>query len=55
MNTPDRAGVAKVKRGQLDYFDSGRVAVNRRVGCRFNQPGIPGLDLAALCLRPTVG
>jgi hypothetical protein len=51
MNIPSRTGVAQVKRGALDYFDGGSVAVSPRVGCRVNQPGVPGFDLAALCLR----
>jgi DNA-binding SARP family transcriptional activator/streptogramin lyase len=56
MNLSDQAGAAKVHRGQLDYFDGGSgAAVNARVGCRASQSGIPGLDLAALCLRSLSG
>jgi DNA-binding SARP family transcriptional activator/streptogramin lyase len=56
MNLSDEAGAAEVRRGQLDYFDGGTsAAVNPRVGCRANRPGIPGLDLAALCLRSLTG
>jgi DNA-binding SARP family transcriptional activator/streptogramin lyase len=55
MNIADHTGVADVRRGQLDYFDGESVAINPRVSCRAKQPGIPGLDLAALCLRSAAG
>jgi hypothetical protein len=44
-----------VKRGQLDYFDGKRVEVSARVGCHVKQPGVPGLGLAALCVRSVAG
>lgn len=55
MNIPNRASGMQIKRGQLDYFDGGSVEVGPRVGCRVNQPGVPGPDLAALCLRSAAG
>jgi DNA-binding SARP family transcriptional activator/streptogramin lyase len=56
MNLSDRAGVTRVHRRRLDYHDGGSVtAVSPRVACRARQPGIPGLDLAALCLRSASG
>jgi hypothetical protein len=56
VNLSDEAPAADVRRGQLDYFDGGRsAAVNPRVGRRANRPGIPGLHLAALCLRSLTG
>lgn len=55
MNIPNRARGMQIKRGQLDYFDGGSVEVGPRVGCRVNQPGVPGPDLAALCLRSAAG
>jgi hypothetical protein len=51
MNVPGDTGVAEAQHGQLDYYDGGTVAVNPRVGCRVHERHIPGLDLAALCLR----
>jgi DNA-binding SARP family transcriptional activator/streptogramin lyase len=50
-NVPDDTGVTEVHRGQLDYYGGETVAVNPRVSCRLHQHGIPGLDLAAVCLR----
>ncbi len=55
MNIPSRAGLAQVNHGQLDYFDGGSVAISPRVGCRVNLPRVPGIDLAALCLRAAAG
>lgn len=51
MNVPDDTGITEVQHGQLDYYNDGTVTVNPRVGCRVHQHGIPGLDLAALCLH----
>ncbi len=51
MNIADRAGIAEVRHGRLDYYGGRSVDVSPRVGCRVSQPGIPGLDLGALCLR----
>ncbi len=55
MNVPERAGIAEVQRGQLDYYGGRSVEVNPRVGCRVHQHDIPGLDVAALCLRSGTG
>lgn len=55
MNVPDDTGIAEVRHGQLDYYGGRSVEVNPRVGCRVHQHDIPGLDVAALCLRPGTG
>jgi peptide/nickel transport system substrate-binding protein len=41
---------ARMRRGQLDYFGGRSTIVSRRVRCRHKLPGVPGLDLAALCV-----
>jgi DNA-binding SARP family transcriptional activator/streptogramin lyase len=51
---PDRAA-ARLRRGQLDYLEGARPPVSPRVGCRASLPGVPGLDLAAVCLRSAGG
>ena len=51
----ERAAITRVRHGQLDYFTGRSTAVSGRVGCRTKLPGIPGLDLAAICIRSTAG
>ena len=53
IDIAERSAVAQVRRGQLDYFVGRTTAVSRRVRCQTQLPGVPGLDLAAACLRPT--
>lgn len=55
INVSERMALAHVRSGQLDYFQGRRTAVNLRVGCRTSLLGVPGLDLAALCLRSATG
>jgi DNA-binding SARP family transcriptional activator len=55
VNIPNSAGVTQVKRGRLDYIDARGAALTPRVGCRVKLPGVPGLDLAAVCLRSVTG
>jgi hypothetical protein len=61
INVAIRAGVARVRNGQLDYYDASTsgalrpVTVGQSVGCRNRLPGVPGLDLATLCRVPAVG
>jgi hypothetical protein len=52
IDVGERPAIEQVRRGQLDYFVGRSTAVSRRVGCRTELPGVPGLDLAALCVRP---
>lgn len=51
IDLEERSAIAQVRRGQLDYFVGRSTAISRRVRCRIKQPGVPGLDLAAACLR----
>jgi hypothetical protein len=46
----ERSAIAQVRRGQLDYFVGRSTAVSRRVRCRIKLPGVPGLDLASVCV-----
>jgi hypothetical protein len=55
INVSEPAALARVRSGQLDYFQGRRTAVNPRVGCRTMLAGVPGFDLAALCLRSAAG
>jgi ABC-type transport system substrate-binding protein len=61
INVARRRGVAGVRNGQLDFYDASTSAVLRpvtigpRVGCRSQLVGVPGLDLAALCLHSAAG
>jgi ABC-type transport system substrate-binding protein len=52
IDVGERSAIAQVRRGQLDYFVGGSTAVSRRVRCQIKLPGVPGLDLAAICVRP---
>ncbi len=51
INVAERVAIARVRGGQLDYFGGASTAISPRVSCRSKLPGVPGLDLAALCLR----
>ena len=50
-----RSAITQVRRGQLDYFVGTSAALSRRVRCRTELPGVPGLDLAAACVRSIAG
>jgi ABC-type transport system substrate-binding protein len=53
IDIAERSAIAQVRRGQLDYFVGRSTAVSRRIRCQTKLPGVPGLDLAAACLRST--
>ena len=55
INVPERVAIARVRGGQLDYFEGTSTAISPRVSCRVNLHGVPGVDLAALCLRSNAG
>lgn len=55
IDIAEGSAIAQVRRGQLDYFVGRTTAVSRRVRCQMNLPGVPGLDLAAACVRSTAG
>ena len=50
IDVGERAAIAQVQRGRLDYFVGRRAVVSRRVHCRAKLPGVPGLDLADACV-----
>ena len=52
LNVDDDLGVREVREGRLDLFAGSASTIAPRVGCRTHRPGVPGLDIGALCLRP---
>jgi ABC-type transport system substrate-binding protein len=55
IDIAEQSAIAQVRRGQLDYFVGRSTAVSRRILCQTQLPGVPGLDLAAACVRSTAG
>jgi DNA-binding SARP family transcriptional activator/streptogramin lyase len=53
IDIAEQSAIAQVHRGQLDYFVGRSTAMSRRIRCQTKLPGVPGLDLAAACLRST--
>jgi DNA-binding SARP family transcriptional activator/streptogramin lyase len=53
IDIAERSAIAQVRRGQLDYFVGRSTAMSGRIRCQTKLPGVPGLDLAAACLRST--
>ena len=54
IDVGERSAIAQVRRGQLDYFGGRSTAMSKRVRCQIKLPGVPGLDLAAVCVRSPV-